>query len=447
MSSAEFLTCPCPFRGMGLHCRRRENRRPARRSPGTSLTGRSLILANIDRDSALLFWLGERFADVYGPLRLLTSYLFLAVLGTAMAGFFTWRLLPRLWTRLPRDRGRAYAVENEQSHGKPVGAGIIFIPIYVAVCILVLPPGSRYWQILGCVLLAMVAGFLDDRSPGGWGEYRVGAIDLGISLLGAMVICQLEPVQLWLPLMKTPVSVPPWIFVPGAALLIWVSINATNCTDGVDGLSGSLSVMAFVYLATILYGIVGHRDIARYLLVPHYPDGAVWALFAFIMAGCLAGYLWYNAYPSSVLMGDAGSRPMGFLLGILVLACGQSVSDRRRRRRGSGERRHRAPEGCVSAVFENRDIQDGPLSAARSLPAQERVVEYARTRAVHSAPGVRNADSAGSAGQDSIVIGPRSALIESGGGNAAFIRQFEAIARIKFKIHISPNSLPPAGSF
>lgn len=270
----------------------------------------------------MLFWLGERFADVYGPLRLLTSYLFLAVLGTAMAGFFTWRLLPGLWMRLPRDRGRAYAVENEQSHGKPVGAGIIFIPIFVAVCILVLPPGSQYWQILGCVLLAMVAGFLDDRSPGGWGEYRVGAIDLGISLLGAMVICQLEPVQLWLPLMKTPVSVPPWIFVPGAALLIWVSINATNCTDGVDGLSGSLSVMAFVYLATILYGIVGHRDIARYLLVPHYPDGAVWALFAFIMAGCLAGYLWYNAYPSSVLMGDAGSRPMGFLLGILVLACG-----------------------------------------------------------------------------------------------------------------------------
>jgi len=294
----------------------------AQRLTGASLYGNRLTFANIDRDLVVLYWLGERFADVYGPLRLLTSYLFLAVLGTALAGLFTWRLLPGLWKRLPKDRGRAYAVENEQSHGKPVGAGVIFIPIYLVVCILILPPGYQYWQILGCLFLAMLAGFLDDRNPDGWGEYRVGAIDLGISLLGAMVICQLQAVELWLPLMKTPVLVPPWIFIPGAALLIWVSINATNCTDGVDGLSGSLSVLAFIYLGVILYGIVGHTDIARYLLVPHYPNGAVWALFAFVMAGCLAGYLWYNAYPSAVLMGDAGSRPMGFLLGILVLACG-----------------------------------------------------------------------------------------------------------------------------
>ena len=46
---------------------------------------------------------------------------------------------------------------------------------------------------------------------------------------------------------------------------------------------------------------------------------------AFLMTGCLAGYLWYNAYPSAVLMGDAGSRPMGLLLGMLVLACGNPL--------------------------------------------------------------------------------------------------------------------------
>ncbi|MBT4492133.1 MAG: phospho-N-acetylmuramoyl-pentapeptide-transferase, partial [Gammaproteobacteria bacterium] len=72
----------------------------------------------------------------------------------------------------------------------------------------------------------------------------------------------------------------------------------------------------------ILYGIVGHADIAAYLLVPHYAQGADWAIVAFVMVGCLTGYLWHNSYPSAVMMGDAGSRPIGLLLGILVLACG-----------------------------------------------------------------------------------------------------------------------------
>jgi phospho-N-acetylmuramoyl-pentapeptide-transferase len=128
--------------------------------------------------------------------------------------------------------------------------------------------------------------------------------------------------QSWLPLIKAPVVVSPWVFVPLGTLVIWLTINATNCTDGVDGLSGSLSALAFVFLGGILYGIVGHQEISSYLLVPHYPDASIWALMAFVMVGCLTGYLWHNAYPSAVLMGDAGSRPMGFLLGVLVLACG-----------------------------------------------------------------------------------------------------------------------------
>lgn len=267
-------------------------------------------------------WLGQSFSEVYGPFRLLTSYLFLSGLGTALATVLTWRLLPRLWRYLPRDRGRAFAVEGTKSQGKPVGAGIIFVPIYLVVCLLAVPLDSRFLEALGCVGLAMLVGFLDDRSEGGWGEYRMGGIDLAISLISAMVICQLEAFPLWLPLIKTPVLISPWIFVPCATVLIWMAINATNCTDGVDGLSGSLCALAFIYLGGILYGIVGHREIARYLLVPHYAEGASWAIMAFVMVGCLAGYLWYNAYPSSVLMGDAGSRPMGLLLGMLVLACG-----------------------------------------------------------------------------------------------------------------------------
>ena len=250
-------------------------------------------------------WLGQQLVDFFGPFRLLTSYLFLAGIGTALAGWLTWFLLPRLWRYLPTDQGRAFAVGAQQSKGKPVGAGLIFIPIYVVVCLLVLPHKIRFTGVLICVLLSMLEGYLDDRSRGGWSEYWLGLMDLGIALLGAVVISRLQPVEMWFPLIKTPVVLSPWLYIPLATVMLWFTINATNCTDGVDGLSGSLSTLAFIYLGGILYGILGHQEISQYLLVPHYPDGATWGIMAFVMAGCLSGYLWHNAYPSAVLMGDA----------------------------------------------------------------------------------------------------------------------------------------------
>ena len=270
----------------------------------------------------MLHWIGMRLADSYGPLRLLTSYLFLAGLGTAIAAVLTFVLLPRLWHRLPRDRGRAHAVGAEQSIGKPISAGIVFVPICMITALLFVPVSLAVTEGIALLGVAMAVGFLDDRTPGGWSEYRLGAMDFLLSLLGAAAVCQLDTVQLWLPFLKTPILMTPWLFIPGGAALIWLSINATNCTDGVDGLSGSLLGLGLAFLGTLLYGTVGHQEISRYLLLPHYPIAAQWAMLAFLMVGCLAGYLWYNAYPSVVLMGDAGSRPLGLLLGLLVLVSG-----------------------------------------------------------------------------------------------------------------------------
>lgn len=261
-------------------------------------------------------------ADVAGPFRLLTSYIFLAGLGTALAALLTWGLLPKLWHLLPTDKGREFAVDADKSIGKPVSAGLIFIPIFLITSLLVVPFNMMFFGILVCVAFAMLVGFLDDRAIGGWSEYRLGAIDLGVAIMASVFICQLEPYTIWLPLFKDAMVISPWLFIPGATILIWVSINATNCTDGVDGLSASLSGMGILFLGGILYVIVGHADISGYLLVPHYEQGADWGIMAFVLVGCLAGYLWHNSYPSAVLMGDAGSRPIGLMLGVLVLACG-----------------------------------------------------------------------------------------------------------------------------
>ncbi len=239
-----------------------------------------------------------------------------------MSVILTFWLLPKFWHLLPKDQGRAHAVNAEMSIGKPMGAGVIFVPIFAFVALLVTPLQWPYLAVIACMLVAMAVGFLDDRTRGGWSEYALGASDLVVSIVAAMAVCRLSGFDVWLPFVKMPLHVPPWLFVAGGSVLIWVTINSTNATDGVDGLSGSLSAMALVFLGAILYTVVGHKDVSAYLLLPHYVNGPAWAMLAFAMIGCVASYLWYNCNPSIVLMGDAGSRPIGLLLGVLVLASG-----------------------------------------------------------------------------------------------------------------------------
>ena len=91
-------------------------------------------------------------------------------------------------------------------------------------------------------------------------------------------------------------------------------------------------------MGLILYIVLGHSEIASYLLFPghdieeaksmiieyfpHFTDGASWAVICFALSGVLLGYLWHNAYPSKVLMGDAGSRALGFFIGVCVMLSG-----------------------------------------------------------------------------------------------------------------------------
>ncbi|MEE2884014.1 MAG: phospho-N-acetylmuramoyl-pentapeptide-transferase [Planctomycetota bacterium] len=290
----------------------------------------------------MLYWLSQQFQDLWGPLRLLQSHLILSAIGAIFAALGSGWVLNRWRGVLPTDRGRDHAIDAPDSMGKPTGAGALFIPVTIMVALLVTPWDPFRGVILLAVLFAMGAGFLDDRSPDAWGRLIKGTIDLVLSIVVAWAMIGGESfVEIWMPFHApkmgaeatldgtagrlAPILLGSWEYGLMATGLLWFSINSTNCSDGVDGLSGSLLSLAFLGLGGVLYGVVGHVETARYLLVPFYEDGASWSIVVSTTLGTLAAYLWFNAEPSQLMMGDAGSRALGLLLGVFVLATGNPI--------------------------------------------------------------------------------------------------------------------------
>ncbi|MFW5784386.1 MAG: phospho-N-acetylmuramoyl-pentapeptide-transferase, partial [Spirochaetota bacterium] len=188
----------------------------------------------------MLFLLGEALESFYGPFRLFSSRLFLIVAGTVSSFVVTFLVLPRMFDRLPSDRGRTFAVDGHVAKGKPTGAGVVFISVFAVVAVLVVPWGWRQLAVIALTFSAMLTGYLDDRSSNPWSEYLKGALDLGIALAAAFLLYGGPQHVVWLPFTSAQLEVSIYVFVPIATLLIWVSINSTNCTDGVDGLSSTL---------------------------------------------------------------------------------------------------------------------------------------------------------------------------------------------------------------
>ncbi len=273
----------------------------------------------------MLYYLASMIQQYFGPLRLLQSYAILIIIALYAGFFLTVRLLPRVYRFLPKDRGREFSVNADAAMGKPTGAGAFFITLFVLVSFVFTPVTLPQAVTLLLTWLVMCTGYLDDRSIHPWGEYLKGALDLALSLGASVALLFVYfngSVQYWLPFVTAPVLIHPVLFLTVSTLVIWVSINTTNCTDGVDGLSGMLVLLALISLGIIFYFVLGHSRIATYLLVPHMKDGAQWAVLVFTLSGVLMGYLWHNAFPSKVLMGDAGSRALGFFIGICVIVSG-----------------------------------------------------------------------------------------------------------------------------
>ncbi len=230
------------------------------------------------------------------------------VTGVLFSFFLTFILMKVCADKLPHDQGRAFAVEGTLSKGKVRGAGLIFVLVYAAAVLLFDSLSFEKFIYLLVIAATMFTGYFADASDKPWNEYLKGALDLGLGIVVAVTYLYFNGNTFRI--MEVPwhveVTIPVWIAAILIVVLVWTSINVTNCTDGVDGLSATLTVITLGSFMAVA-DITGFSDDYHMLLY-------------FIVV--LVAYLWYNANPSSMLMGDAGSRAMGMIIAIAALLSG-----------------------------------------------------------------------------------------------------------------------------
>jgi len=237
-----------------------------------------------------------------GDLRLFTLF------GVLAAFALTFILTRTCQNLLPRDGGRKFAVNGALSKGKPRGAGVIFVPVFAVSALIFVPFSAE--NLIYCLLTvgAMLSGYLDDASETPWGEYKKGLIDLVLALAGAFTYLNFNGSDIAIPFTGLTVTLPAWLFILLAVVLIWAAINVTNCSDGVDGLSGTLTMVT----------------LGAFLILCRESSPAFALTIGIFIASILA-YQWFNASPSILMMGDAGSRAMGFFIALAAMKSGNPL--------------------------------------------------------------------------------------------------------------------------
>jgi phospho-N-acetylmuramoyl-pentapeptide-transferase len=221
--------------------------------------------------------------------------------------------------------GKAIQVELPSSHGVKAGtptmggllicATVVMVTGFVVSTVYV-SAGRSILLPLGVLIGSAILGAVDDRlsllgrSEGGLSERSKLAWSLAIGGVSAAVLWHPELLGVdfvFLPTVRDPIHLPSWFYLPLAALAIVGSSHAVNLTDGLDSLAGWTAFVAFAAFGVIAYVYEQH-----YLVT-----------FCFTVAGAVAAFLWFNAYPALVFMGDTGALALGATLAVVALMLGQ----------------------------------------------------------------------------------------------------------------------------
>jgi phospho-N-acetylmuramoyl-pentapeptide-transferase len=227
--------------------------------------------------------------------------------------------------------GQRIREEGPRSHasksGTPTMGGMMILLSAAASALLWMDLRNRYvWLVLFALLAFGLIGFMDDslkyirkRSMGLRPRYKFFLqIAVALIIIGILYRFMDYSTQLSVPFFKNFRPDLGWLYIPFAVVVIVGASNAVNLTDGLDGLAiGPVSVAALAY--TIVTYVTGHKVFSEYLLIPYVEGAGEMAVVCGALFGAGLGFLWFNAYPASVFMGDVGSLPLGGALGTVAV--------------------------------------------------------------------------------------------------------------------------------
>ena len=255
-----------------------------------------------------------------------------------IAFVLTMYLMPKFirWARAKKASQPIYELAPEAHRAKagtPTMGGVVFI-FSTIVATLLTAKLSNFYVIGGLLSLALFSliGIQDDYSKISKAKNSAGLSARGklvlqflsAAIIGCLIYFYGHTTDLYTPFYKFP------LFEMGVfSIVFWMFImvgssNATNLTDGLDGLATVPSIMAFFTLSILVY-ITGHAIFTSYLLLPNIQIVGELAIIGSAICGALIAFLWFNSHPAEVFMGDSGSLPLGALMGYMAIVAKSEI--------------------------------------------------------------------------------------------------------------------------
>ncbi len=219
---------------------------------------------------------------------------------------------------------------HQKKAGTPTMGGVLILAAIVIPTLLWADLSNRFVMLalLGTVWMGII-GFIDDylkvvkkRPKGMIGRFKlVGQVSYGL-LLGSVLYFGGEGGELVartsVPFLKDVLINWGWFYIPLVVLVVTGTSNAVNLADGLDGLAIGLSSLAFAGYAVISY-LTGHAIFADYLNMLNLPEAGELTVYCAAVVGAGIGFLWFNAHPARIFMGDTGSLALGGALGTVAI--------------------------------------------------------------------------------------------------------------------------------
>ncbi|CCQ72807.1 phospho-N-acetylmuramoyl-pentapeptide transferase [Magnetospira sp. QH-2] len=267
------------------------------------------------------------------PILNLFKYLTFRAGGAVLTALLVSFLLGPTIIRMLRNRqssGQPIREDGPESHlltkrGTPtMGGFMILLALAVATLLWADLSNGYVWAVLGVTLGYGTIGFLDDylkvtkKHHGGLPGRLKLLLQVAIGGAAALWISRILPdplsTTMAVPFFKDMLVQLSWFFVPMAIFVMVGASNAVNLTDGLDGLAVGPVMIAGVVFALIAY-LAGNQVFANYLQLHAVPGAGELAVFCAALIGACLGFLWFNAPPAAVFMGDTGSLALGGALG------------------------------------------------------------------------------------------------------------------------------------